>query len=271
MKEKKKKNSKRIIILAVLVAVIALAVGLVLLITNLSKNQGGTVVTDDSIEVFRMSVDRMERIEWQYKGEEYAIYREGDVWKLSSDPALELYQSACKAVANSLEVINAEKYVESDDMEAMGFNDPSTVVKLRADGKEYVFRFGSETPTGSFYYMEYDGKVAVVRSYEKTVFDKSILSLTGEEEPIDTSLTKVEIEESTEETEEETTLPPETEESKSAAPAETVVESEPADLGETIPETGVPDDDEFGGEEEYTGIPDEEATPAPTEEDDIRI
>ena len=262
--KKKKKNNKRIIVILVLLAVIALAVGLVALITSLSKKTEPTVETDDAIEVFSMPQDKMERIEWIYKGEEYAVYRDGDVWKLSSDPALELYQSACKAMASGLEVIKADKFVDSDDKEAMGFNEPSTVVKLRADGKEYVFTFGSETATGSNYYMEYDGKIAVVRSYEKTVFDKGILALTGEEEPIDTSLTKVEEEDLTaEDSKEETVTEPE-----SVSYEEP--ESEAADLGEPEPETGVPEEDGVTEGEDYTGMPEEEATTLP-EKDDIQI
>ena len=272
MKEKaKKKNKKRLVVLLVLFILVALAVGLVILITELSKKKDSATVEDHSIELFRMDAEKMERIEWIYKGEEYAIYREGGVWKLSSDPALELYQSACNAMANSLEVVNAEKMIESDEMEAMGFNNPSTVVKLIADGKEYVFRFGSETATGSNYYMEFDGKVSVVRSYEKNVFDKSILSLTGKEEPIETSLTKVEEEELSSEglTESEAGADPKPENTE-ALPEETEELSE-GDLGETIPETGVPEIEEESGEEEYTGIPEEEATPEPEKEDDIRI
>ena len=263
MKEKrKKKNQKRTIVLIAMVLVIAVAVGLVVLITTLTKNaENGTTESVERYEVFSMSTDKMERIEWQYKGNDYAVFKDGDVWKLEEDPDLELYQASCKAMASSLELITTEKYIEGVEKKDIGLELPSTVVKLKADGKTYEFRFGNENSTGGYYYLEYDGKISLVQSYEKTVFDKSILSLTGQEEPFETSLTKVEAEESSSEGEDEETK-------EESTPEETVTEAESAGLGETEPETGVMEDEETGYED-YTGMPDEDATYS--EPDDISI
>lgn len=205
-----------------------------------------TTVSEEDYEIFHMPVEKMERIQWTYKGYAYCIYVEDGTWKLEEDPSIELDQSRCKAIANSMEKLTAEKFIESTDREGMGLTDPSTVVTLTADGGRYVFRFGDENATMGQYYLEYDGKISLVPAYKKTVFDKSLLSLTGGEEPIETDLTNM-ADESSEETEE----------------TEEPTEEETEDLGTEEEFTGVEEgweDAPEDMEEEFTGIGDEEET-----------
>lgn len=173
----------------VLLAILALSGGLLLLLNAIEKkteeeSSGGT----DRTVIFEMDVSKMERIQWTYRGETFAIVKDGEVWRLEDDPSIELYQTACLAMANSLELITTGKFIADPDYAAMGLDEPSSVVTLRADGREYTFTFGNENSTGGMYYLLYEGRVSMVISYEKTVFNKSLISLTGGEEPYDSSL-----------------------------------------------------------------------------------
>lgn len=246
MKKEGNKMNRRWLTWITAILTLALAAGLALAIGGCQGTESPdepTTASEESYEIFNMPVSKMERIQWIYKGYAYCIYIEDGTWKLEEDPALELDQSRCKAIANSLEKLTAEKFIESTDREGMGLTDPSTVVTLTADGERYVFRFGDENATMGQYYLEYDGRISLVPAYKKTVFDKSLLSLTGGEEPIETDLTNM-AGDSTEETEEPT-------------------EEETEDLGTEEEFTGVEEgweDAPEDMEEEFTGIGDEEET-----------
>ena len=88
-------------------------------------------------------------------GKEATYKREGDQWKLTSEPKREVDVATWDPTYNNLKNLMAQRKVEEKptDLAKYGLKDPATTLRWGDEKTPYALKFGDKNPAGDAYYM----------------------------------------------------------------------------------------------------------------------
>jgi hypothetical protein len=103
-------------------------------------------------------------------GKEATYRREGEMWRLSTDPKRELDPAAWDVPYNNLKNLTATRKVEEKpaDVAKYGLSKPSSTVRWGDDKTPYKLTVGDKNPAGDAYYVQAakDGAIYTVSTWK---------------------------------------------------------------------------------------------------------
>lgn len=178
---------KQLMTLIILLAVAGLLVGGIFIAKSITERQSNAPINDEKTYCFQIDQNKITKINFAFSiNEELTLEKDAEgTWHLSDEPERKLNLTKVKTLLNSLEEIPYEQEIKDADIHTYGLDNPTNVVRITADGKEYTFTFGPMTAMQTHYYMLFDGHVYTVDPFETTVFDKKRTDFYDESELVE--------------------------------------------------------------------------------------
>lgn len=103
-------------------------------------------------------------------GQEAKYVRDGDVWRLASEPKRDLKPGDWETAYNNLKTFMASRKVEekAKDLAKYGLDKPTSTLRWGDEKTPFMFEVGEKNPTGDAYYVhvKQDDTVYTVASYK---------------------------------------------------------------------------------------------------------
>lgn len=162
--EKKKKSNKLLRNIIIAVVCLAVLIGLYFLVEKMpGKSDGDDLSSSDYVTISEEDYNNIVKVSVENAHGSFTLIKNGDSWFSSDDDKIELSNDRVTSLLTSISTIVGNVIEEeTEDFEKYGFSNPSASVSYElSDGKKISFVLGSETPSGSGYYMKTDNSNTV--------------------------------------------------------------------------------------------------------------
>ncbi len=141
----------------VLLAVLVVAVGAWLLVTQLADDETAEEETDTTL--VQVSGDDIQSLSWISDGEEISFERSGDSWEYPADPSFPTDQSQLQTLVDAVSTVTSTRTIAGvTDFSQYGLDDPALTLTVNyKDGSQNVYALGNQNNITDDYYMRMDG------------------------------------------------------------------------------------------------------------------
>lgn len=151
---------KRSVTLIIGGAVIVVLVGILVLVKNLPKKQTASHQTP-TITLAQVPKDQMQQITLNNHGQTVTLKQSNKKWVVDTKDNFQWDHSSIQAVVNSFTSFSAQREVEKNpkNLKEFGLDPPkATAVATLTNGKKIQLDIGTQTPTGSGFYVRKAGE-----------------------------------------------------------------------------------------------------------------
>ena len=145
----------------IMVVVIAVAVGAIILMPLLTKEEAPEpTATPEKLVYSNYKIDDVKEVTVQNETETFTLHKVDDKWSIKGKDDIALDQNKAAGIVQSAAYVTAGQKVAEDMVNAadFGLDKPqATISATFSDGVEHVYYVGDKTPDGSNYYMTMKG------------------------------------------------------------------------------------------------------------------
>lgn len=128
----------------------------------------------------------IQKLSYDYEGERYSFYKDGEVWKSQEDPQKNLIQTRLQEMENHMERIEIQDQIDNvTDLSQYGLDEPSRTVQFETGEESYTVCVGDYNSVAGVYYVYQPSQPATVYTVVTSAvggFDYTLEDLVEEEE-----------------------------------------------------------------------------------------
>lgn len=175
-----KRMTRMLVLIAILAAV---AIGYSL-ISRLASEKDDAGVGGKDISVASHNIGAVEKLEWEYNGEEVSLIKEAGRWKYADDGAFPLDTTKVDAMLSAIGEIKASRSIDqAGSLAEYGLEEPKCRITVTVGGTDYNYIVGNKNEvTGEYYLLTgQSDKVFLVGSGLYTAYSKTLLDMVSRE------------------------------------------------------------------------------------------
>ena len=172
-------NTKKILPLAVLVAVVAVLGVALAVLSHTDEEEAETAIALCSLDADSVTAISYRDASGDTEVQE-SLTKTDDTWTLDTDPLLPIDQSKAQTIAESLTALTAARELSDEaEVDSMGFDDPTYELSLKTADAEWTLTVGSQNSITDTWYARLgaDGPVYTLESTALTGICKTAKQL----------------------------------------------------------------------------------------------
>ena len=169
------KRSKKLLVLAIVLAVMVAAYGVTALIVHKLDEENAVTETEGTFALVSYTVDDISVIGWNYSGTDYSVTKRAGTWTLDGTDAFRLDTDAIDEMAETIVNLTAVRSITGGlEKSAYGLETPTLQFYVTLnDGTTYNYAQGDQNSVTEEYYFCVNDEIYTVSSTVKTSFNKN--------------------------------------------------------------------------------------------------